>query len=120
LPSTFNDQVNTWCLTCHTRYLLASSTGSQTPQADAIFTFRHSTRSDRVCTTCHVAHGSNAAMTGPYSMTFPYPDGTESASSRLLKFDNRGTCQACHDPTETVVAGDTDGDPAPIVPAPAP
>ena len=28
-------------------------------------------------------------------------------SSRLLKVDNRGTCQACHDPTGTVAAGTT-------------
>ena len=44
-------------------------------------------------------------MTGTFSASFPYPNGTTSASSRLLKVDNRGTCQACHDPTGTVAAG---------------
>jgi hypothetical protein len=72
---------------------------------DDIYKFQHRTRSNRACTTCHVAHGSNAAMTGDYSSTFTYPDGTASASSRLLKVDNRGTCQLCHDPTETVEIG---------------
>ena len=41
-------------------------------------------------------------MTGLYSSVFTRPDGTPSASSRLLKADNRGTCQLCHEPTETL------------------
>jgi hypothetical protein len=73
---------------------------------DEIYKFQHRTRSNRACTTCHVAHGSNAAMTGTYSSTFPYPgDSITSNSSRLLKVDNRGTCQLCHDPTETAKGG---------------
>ena len=65
------------------------------------------------CTKCHVAHGSNAQMPGnaalgtDFSNTFDYPvaaGGTavSNDSSRLLKVDNRGTCQQCHDPTGTV------------------
>ena len=46
------------------------------------------------------------AVTGTlFSQNFPYPNGQVSASSRLLKVDNRGTCQMCHDPTETIAAG---------------
>ena len=36
-----------------------------------------------------------------YSANVPFPDGSVTAGdSRLLKVDNRGTCQMCHDPTE--------------------
>jgi predicted CXXCH cytochrome family protein len=73
---------------------------------DDIYKFQHRTRSNRACTTCHVAHGSNAPMTGTYSASFPYPGDTiTSDSSRLLKVENRGTCQLCHDPTETALTG---------------
>ena len=35
-----------------------------------------------------------------YSANVPYPDNsTTVGDSRLLKVDNRGTCQLCHDPT---------------------
>ena len=47
-------------------------------------------------------------MTGDVLGNFPYPNRGRPAyspSSRLLKVDNRGTCQACHDPTGTVPAG---------------
>ena len=122
-PSTFNAQINAWCATCHTRYTTSNATtngslinyatdglpgnGSyDTPSGDDIFMYRHSTTSNKPCTTCHVAHGSNADMSGVFSSTFTYPDGTTvSPSSRLLKLDNRGTCQACHDPTETLTPG---------------
>lgn len=83
---------------------------------DGIFNYRHTTSRNRACTTCHVSHGSNAEMTGTSSGTFPYPDGTTGASSRLLKVDNRGTCQVCHDPTMTTVVGDVTNGPAPALP----
>jgi mono/diheme cytochrome c family protein len=76
-----------------------------TDSGDAIYKFRHPTRSNRTCTECHVTHGSNAAMPGTFSANAPYPNGVVSPSSRLLKIDNRGTCQACHDPTGTVPPG---------------
>jgi hypothetical protein len=45
-------------------------------------------------------------MNGTFSQARTYPDGSAGGTdSRLLKIDNRGTCQACHDPTETVPAG---------------
>jgi hypothetical protein len=113
----FNSQMNTWCSTCHTRYN-APSGAWETPSGDAIFKYRHPTTSNKPCTTCHVAHGSDAAMNGVYSGAAPYPGGTPVASSnRLLKIDNRGTCQACHDPTETITAGTGVGPvPVPLVP----
>jgi predicted CXXCH cytochrome family protein len=101
----FNTQITSWCASCHTRYPSATA---DSPSFDAVFRYRHETSGRLACTTCHVAHGSNAQMPGApslgttYSANFPYPDTSTSASSRLLKVDNRGTCQLCHDPTETV------------------
>lgn len=124
VAATFNAQINAWCVTCHTRYL---STGGEDPtNANAIFHSRHysanSTRTP-VCTTCHVGHGSNAAMTpGGYSASVNYPGdpvGTASrpGDSRLLKVDNRGICQTCHDPTGTLTTGDSVGTlPNPLTP----
>ena len=83
---------------------------------DGIYNYRHTTSRNRSCLTCHVSHGSNAAMTGTNSSTFTYPDGTPGASSRLLKVDNRGTCQVCHDPTRTTVIGGITNGPAPTLP----
>ncbi len=116
-PSSFDNQIDAWCLNCHTRYAQGSSN-----TADPIYTHQHvvdGTGHGLACTTCHVAHGSNAQMTGTYSRDFPWPGNAAPASgdSRLLKIDNRGTCQACHDPTGTVTAGDTEGPiPTPFLP----
>ena len=107
-----------WCTTCHTRYL-AGSGSYQTPLTsgsvaagnlvtDATFTYRH--RSDRAdkeglnvpnCIQCHVSHGSNVAMldgaNGSNNATYTAPDGTKPVlNSRLLRVDNRGTCEMCH------------------------
>jgi predicted CXXCH cytochrome family protein len=86
---------------------------------DAVFKYRHPTTSNKPCTTCHVAHGSNAAMTGTTSGAFEVVPGSGvfDDSSFLLKVDNRGTCQACHDPTGTTVDGSTAGPaPNPVTP----
>ena len=99
-----------WCAGCHSRYDGGVSYYI-TPTGDAIYTHRHQT-SRTECTQCHVAHGSNAGMIGE-SGRMTYPDGsaptgvtsgdtTTYLNSRLLKIDNRGTCNACHDPTGTV------------------
>ena len=116
--------VSQWCSTCHTRYLAASGsyatpnkgydvatkTNSTTGITDATFTYRH--RSDRAdkeglnvpnCIQCHVSHGSNVAMTSD-AASVSNPDGTDTGgasgsmagSSRLLRVDNRGTCEMCH------------------------
>jgi predicted CXXCH cytochrome family protein len=131
LASTFNGQINSWCATCHSRYTTslnsyASGTGPyNVASGDGIFKYRHSTTSNKPCLTCHVSHGSNAQMPGDFSKAFPYPNSTDlvpnvSPSSRLLKIDNRGTCQACHDPTTTITPGTVSPSaapsPAPYVP----
>jgi len=115
-----------WCAQCHTRYLAESGTanplnpnpkpnsqGSRVDSGDAIFEFRHTSTgygfssfggspgykyNNRACITCHAVHGSNATV-GTYSGSVPLPDGfagTGAADSRLLKMDNRGICQKCH------------------------
>jgi hypothetical protein len=131
LPSSFNLQMNNWCLGCHTRYYSTDPNSERVDpifgNPDMVFRFQHQTTTNgqTVCTTCHVSHGSNAEMTtAGYSANFPYPDDPDTApapipsdSSRLLKIDNRGTCQACHDPTNTTVIGDYVGPtPTPGVP----
>lgn len=46
-----------------------------------------------MCLTCHYAHGTKATNT----VTFNRADGTStSTSSTLLRLDNRGVCQVCH------------------------
>ena len=116
-PSSFSGQITQWCASCHTRYFANNNPTMDPPNGatgaswqyprpnDSLFNHQHRTVAGRDCLTCHVSHGSNAAMTGPFSGNFPYPNAIVSPSSRLLKVDNRGTCQACHDPTLTVAAG---------------
>jgi hypothetical protein len=56
------------------------------------------------CLTCHVAHGSAATMSGYANVadsTNPEPDsGTGSVppddGNALLRTNNRGVCEACH------------------------
>ena len=108
----FGYQMTLWCTQCHTRYLGWNSSRS-TDSGDSTYMFRHSTSKYRVCSTCHVAHGSNAIMNvdttkgTTNSANLKFPDGqvhnlgTTSGDSRLLKLDNRGICLACHDPTES-------------------
>jgi cytochrome c553 len=117
----FGEQIAAWCASCHSRYWAwqepteDTADGAVTGPAysnprpnDAIFTYQHRTRgaSGRGCLTCHVSHGSNAVMDGANSSTYTFPNGTPSNNSRLLKVDNRGTCQQCHDPTGTSQIGD--------------
>ncbi len=115
--ATFTVQISTWCTTCHSRYL---SQGWATKEDDAIFTYRHTaTNTSRNCITCHVSHGSNAQMTGTFSANMENPGGAAApvGDSRLLKADNRGTCQLCHDPTGTIVPGQQVGPtPVPLLP----
>src|ERR1035437_2528657 len=90
--------ISAWCTTCHTRYL---STGASVVTGDATYTYKH--RSDEQadykpdCIQCHVAHGTNAAMTGA-AAAVTAPDGTKTGAaattgyqnSSLLRVDNRG------------------------------
>lgn len=103
--ATWRGQITVWCAACHTRYA-APGSAAMTPSVDPVYTYRHQTN-QTACTQCLVAHGSNAVMDGLSSSTYAYPVEPGGAplsgpSSRLLKIDNRGTCQACHDPTGTV------------------
>jgi hypothetical protein len=97
-PSSFSGQVTQWCASCHTRYFANNNpTVTNTPNGatgaswqyprpnDSLFNHQHRTVAGRDCLTCHVSHGSNAAMTGTFSASFTYPNATSSASSRLLK-----------------------------------
>lgn len=112
-----------WCIQCHTRYSGLTVNGKPSSLADnsggdAVFMYKHGTT--RIgCEQCHVSHGSNALMTGSNALNYTTPSGQvppkvnnagaagnqTSGDSRLLKVDNRGTCQLCHDPTGTVTAG---------------
>ncbi|UCG24045.1 MAG: cytochrome c3 family protein [Chloroflexota bacterium] len=88
-----------WCSECHTRYLAGAGSGS-TDSGDAVFMYRHRTDAGFVnCMSCHVAHGSSATM-GTFSGAVEWPDGATTpngdARSSLLRVDNRGVCQQCH------------------------
>lgn len=43
------------------------------------------------CQTCHLPHGTSAQMTG-----FAASNGSVAGDSALLRLDNRGVCEACH------------------------
>lgn len=55
-----------------------------------------------VCQTCHLPHGTSAQMAGFAAGTFdPFgsatpPGPVPSADSALLRLDNRGVCEVCH------------------------
>ncbi len=54
-----------------------------------------------LCTTCHFSHGSAAQMAsgpGTWSEDATLPDvpGGDGDSSALLRLDNRGVCEVCH------------------------
>ena len=93
---------------------------------DTTFTYRHrSDASDRGganrpnCIQCHVSHGTNVVMSGYAGASYAQPDGkmptakgsvgnrdaagalissatAAPGTSRLLRVDNRGTCEMCH------------------------
>ncbi|HFD38253.1 MAG TPA: hypothetical protein ENJ31_00160 [Anaerolineae bacterium] len=119
-----NAALTAWCAQCHSRHKplnleAAPSESGHTDSGDAIFAFRHATNIEDnlgcsschsfshgnfmppypACTTCHVAHGTGARM-GTLSDNVPWPDGTTTpagdARSSLLRLDNRGVCQDCH------------------------
>ncbi|MCL5962064.1 MAG: hypothetical protein M1358_22580 [Chloroflexi bacterium] len=111
--------LTSWCAQCHARYLEPMSHDpANTNSGDAVFQFRHGTNDTTNvtsclschwgawfyppapgCITCHVAHGTGARM-GTYSGTVPWPDGATAPNSNgrsaLLRLDNRGVCQQCH------------------------
>jgi hypothetical protein len=52
------------------------------------------------CITCHVAHGSNASLSGASASQVMEPDPLAapctSTTSRLLRVDNGAACVMCH------------------------
>ena len=139
-PPNSNGLMTAWCIQCHTRYNGLPSqdpvTGDVGPSSivpmlpmDKLFTFKHGTAKTG-CEQCHVSHGSNAVLSSLGSLTLEDPSqttpptvpnagaggATVSADSRLLKIDNLGTCNMCHDPTDTVAGGDYTGP----IPTPGP
>ncbi len=101
-----------FCARCHTR--IHSDYPGDTPGSDPavnIYVARHKTTGDNVktianpssadeyrpgCLTCHVAHGSSATATG-YAASVPWPDSSGNQDSALLRINNRGVCEACHE-----------------------
>jgi predicted CXXCH cytochrome family protein len=132
-PSNSTGLMTAWCLTCHTRYsgrLNDDGPSDTVPQPDDIFMYRHLTETYG-CEQCHVSHGSNALMTTSAELVLTDPAGgvpapipgagpaaspVTSGDSRLLKVDERGTCQLCHDPTGTVTSGYVGPTPTPGTP----
>jgi hypothetical protein len=120
--TSFIQGIGAWCSTCHSRY--AAPQGSWgTSSGDAVFTYRHtsdmnystilsntsyvrngypsSPSETRTCVQCHVAHGTNATMSGfadgSVGNAGQNPDGTSNAQpSKLLRVSERGTCRMCH------------------------
>jgi hypothetical protein len=107
-PANSTGLMTAWCITCHTRYNGWAQNGTaslkaQTP-IDSTYMFKHGTTSIG-CEMCHVSHGSNAAMTAQFTSAAKFPDGTTAEDSALLKVNNRGTCNLCHEPTGTLNPG---------------
>ena len=98
-----------WCSTCHIRTHGAGSATGAISSGDSIFAYRHRTdgsnitnsavNGDPACLTCHVGHGSSAIM-GAYSSAVPKPGTAEGGGSyldsSLLRVNNRGVCELCH------------------------
>jgi predicted CXXCH cytochrome family protein len=136
-PSNSTGLMTAWCISCHTRYsgvpdLIGQLPSDSYPSGDAIYSYRHDTDgiAGTGCLQCHVSHGSNAVMSAQFSQLATDPSGAlpplipnagtgtqASGDSKLLKVDNRGTCQVCHDPTGTAASGSYAGPtPRPIAP----
>ncbi len=111
-PPALYQQLGYWCAQCHDRYLQTADEHHGAPP----FVYQHiSVGWPRVaarqgnteymnrpfsCLTCHVAHGTAAHMAG-WAAQVPWPDGSQEprgdARSSLLRTDNRGVCQLCHE-----------------------
>jgi predicted CXXCH cytochrome family protein len=70
------------------------------PETDGLDGYRlplaESGVADRVvCMTCHLPHGTSAQMTG-IADGEGLPGNTSAAESALLRIDNRGVCEVCH------------------------
>jgi len=99
-PDGYINNIANWCTTCHTRYLAASGS-YKTDSGDATLMYKHRSNANYKagaanCITCHVSHGSNAVMSGASIGMNPGDTAVAGADSRLLRVNNRGTCNMCH------------------------
>ena len=84
-PSSFSGQITPWCASCHTRYFANNNPTMDPPNGatgaswqyprpnDSLFNHQHRTVAGRDCLTCHVSHGSNAAMDRAVLGQLPVP-----------------------------------------------
>ena len=125
--ATYNNSISNFCGGCHVDYKQSTAGSGSAPSGTyAPAKYRHrvaengtimlasgasgynatflaiptSTGGDVVCNTCHYAHGTTAAVA----------PGTYAGGSTLLRMDERGVCQNCHNKTPdsikpTVLAG---------------
>jgi predicted CXXCH cytochrome family protein len=95
----FIANVSQWCSTCHSR-ILAGSGAWDVNSGDSMYKFEHRSNNGKEgspnCIQCHVAHGTNASATGTYSSAAGTEITGHADDSFLLRVDNRGTCNMCH------------------------
>lgn len=106
-PTAFIANISQWCTQCHTRLLAGSGQWRDGNQSsDPMYMFEHRSNNGKQgspnCIQCHVAHGSNASMLGDGTTAYSSQVQTEFGMNKvvpdsfLLRVDNRGTCQLCH------------------------
>ena len=114
------------CAACHTAYHVTTAgsgsdgamvaTGGYTHRVDMPYTYGSNVNPETpgwggytlpladsgtgdlvACSTCHLSHGSSAAQgTNSEGATGPDVPGGTGDSSALLRLDNRGVCEVCH------------------------
>lgn len=105
--SSYNNAISNFCVACHTDYLTGTSQNrhpvaqdgnNETVQASSANGFNPellalpvSSTGDVTCITCHFAHGTTAQVS---TTTFNPPSPIR--PSTLLRIDERGVCQNCH------------------------
>ena len=111
------------CAACHSSYHVdtagsgsdatVATSGGYTHRVDMPFTFGTNVNPETVgfggnflplagadlvtCNTCHLSHGSSAAMTaGGPADSGALPGNTSTTDSALLRLNDRGVCEVCH------------------------
>lgn len=117
-PTAFISNISAWCAQCHTRLYAGNGAwevkrdGTMGTTADTKFTVMHRSQSGKEgspnCVTCHVAHGTSAAITAggesdkvgnefaTTNVAGVTDTHTTAGDSFLLRVNNRGTCNMCH------------------------
>ena len=96
----FIANISAWCATCHTRYLAPPKAPAPTAAMPSSPTATAPTRRRRARPTASSATSRTAPTRawGPTRPASPTPTAASAgADSRLLRIDNRGVCQMCHD-----------------------